>query len=920
MSPTRYRRAVLELLRSGETVIDLVRRTVRRGEQEHRLTATEARLLAYLAERPGRTVSQEELLREVWGYREGVRSRAVAHAVGRLRHKIEAEPSAPVLLLTVYGEGFRLELAAASTPQPGEAPETPPAPGPVVGLPARRPGFRGRGPELQRLVAAWKEGASLLTLWGPGGMGKTRLATEFAHRLALVHPPAEGGVIFVPLAQERRLEGVVAALAAGLGLAGGGLHGEGASRRLGAALAARGRTLVVLDNLEQVEDALAPFLLALVERAPGATVLLTTRRPRELPGATRIALPPLSGDEAVALLVAEARRVHPLWPGEAAEVDALRDAARQLDHLPLALELAAPRLPLLGPRGLAEALRARGRVLRRRGRSGRHAGMEAAIAWSWDLLTAGEREVLRQCAVFEGAFELGDAQEVVRLGEEGAGELEGCVEALVGQSLVRSLEEPGRLGLFSTIRAFVRERAPLDAEVRARHVAWARRHARAAVARSRCSAEVLPAPGARLADLRAAGAHAREAGLVEEALVLAACLDHLEAGRSTLDERRRRLEATLEATGRAPAELQAACRRALADLLRQLGELDAAEVQLDAARTGAVSRELAARVALTEGALAHQAGRLEVAAAAYERALATFEAEGIADGAGMVHTNLGLLRESQGRIEDAAAHLGRAVELLAATGLHRVRAIALVNLATLCAQRGQPGAARGHARAALALAREVGLPEREASARLTLGNLALARGEHAEAAGQFGEAARRARAFGDRRHHVLGGINQAAALLLDDALDEAEDALRDVLPLAEGGLADLALGCRGVLRRLQGFESEAAEDLARACVRSTGREGWRVLAWAHLAAARADSGSLAEAAEAAATASELAEHLDHAEGREVLDLCLGHLDLARAREREPGARERAAARLAAHPAPRGNAAVAWRLLRRALDT
>ncbi|MEV1004120.1 BTAD domain-containing putative transcriptional regulator [Nonomuraea sp. NPDC050202] len=284
----------------------------------------------------------------------------------------------------------------------------PRAPAPV---PARLPQplteLVGRDEALAELVAL-PGTARLVTLTGAGGVGKSRLALEAAHRLA---GGFDGGAYMVELSgvPAGSPTDVADAVAAALGLRdGGGAAGQG--ERIAAALGTR-RTLLVLDNCEHVVEPVAKLAELLLRAGPETRLLATSREPLGLAGEVVRPVPPLDGAAAARLFVLRAAET---GPGLTMDAGVVESICRRLDGIPLALELAAARVRSLGVRVLAERLDDRFRLLS----AGRRAGpahqrtLRAAIDWSWELLTEPERVVLRRLAVQAGGCTLEAAERV----------------------------------------------------------------------------------------------------------------------------------------------------------------------------------------------------------------------------------------------------------------------------------------------------------------------------------------------------------------------------------------------------------------------------------------------------------------------------------------------------------------------------
>ncbi|WP_079044963.1 MULTISPECIES: BTAD domain-containing putative transcriptional regulator [unclassified Streptomyces] len=313
-------------------------------------------------------------------------------------------------------------------------------------LPARLTSFIGRGGELDALAAGWGE-RRLVTLTGPGGVGKTRLALEAAETY-------EGRVHLAELASVREESTVAAAVLTALGGRGTRLWRsppvpDSASGDPFAELVehcAGRRLLLVLDNCEHVVDAAASLVQALLTRCPGVTVLATSREALGVPGEVVRPLGPLPMEMALRLL---GERGAAARPGFAMGEDegAAEEVCRRLDGLPLAIELAAARLRVLSVRQIADRLDDRFRLLTTGARTvlPRQQTLRAVVDWSWELLDASERAVLRRLAVFTGGTDLAGAEAVCA--GEGAGgareaEPEGAVDGACLPGPLESAEAP----------------------------------------------------------------------------------------------------------------------------------------------------------------------------------------------------------------------------------------------------------------------------------------------------------------------------------------------------------------------------------------------------------------------------------------------------------------------------------------------
>ena len=360
--------------------------------------------------------------------------------------------------------------------------ELPVAPAPLL----------GREGELRELAAhLGQPKAHLLTLVGPGGVGKTRLALQVAIGAATTFPD---GAAWVDLSPVRDPELVAATIAARLGVHATGL--TPLAELLAAHLAER-RLLLVLDNLEQVLPARG-LVQGLLDACPGLRILATSRVPLGLRGERVYALEPLpvppSGQEdpdaiaahaSVALFVERAREVAPRLALTAAAAVAIAAICRRLDGLPLAIELAAALVMLLPPQAMLARLvagtPARGGTLDLLAggawdRPDRQQTMRDTIAWGHDLLAPAEQALFRRLAAFVGGCTLEAAEAVCAAPEEGLDVLEGMA-ALLDKSLLVELEGEAspRLGMLETIRDYASERLELSGEsarMRQRHAAY----------------------------------------------------------------------------------------------------------------------------------------------------------------------------------------------------------------------------------------------------------------------------------------------------------------------------------------------------------------------------------------------------------------------------------------------------------------
>ncbi|MFD7167506.1 BTAD domain-containing putative transcriptional regulator [Streptomyces violascens] len=313
------------------------------------------------------------------------------------------------------------------------SPQADPEPSPLRppgNLRARLTSFVGRESDVRALHDDLRR-ERLVTLTGPGGAGKTRLAVEAADAVA---GEWGDGVWLVELAPVRDAVSLAEAVLTALGARETRLVGpaETTPRDPLAQLLAhcgRLRTLIVLDNCEQVVDAAAELVQDLLTACPDVTVLATSREPLGVPGERVMAIGPLPHESALRLFGQRGAAARPGFRADD-DPDAVTEICRRLDGLPLALELAAARLRLFTPRQIADRLDDRFRLLNTGPRTSRtlqprQQTLRAVVDWSWDLLDAPERAVLRRLAVFAGGFALPEAEAVCADPEEAGPEATG---------------------------------------------------------------------------------------------------------------------------------------------------------------------------------------------------------------------------------------------------------------------------------------------------------------------------------------------------------------------------------------------------------------------------------------------------------------------------------------------------------------
>ncbi|HEY8631452.1 MAG TPA: adenylate/guanylate cyclase domain-containing protein, partial [Gaiellaceae bacterium] len=394
-------------------------------------------------------------------------------------------------------------------------------------LPIPATPFLGREHELAEVLELLaRDGVRLLTLTGPGGMGKTRLGLQAAAEDAERYPD---GVFWVPLAAVRDPELILETAA----------HALGAKEGLAEHIADKS-LLLLFDNFEHVVDA-ADDLSDLLAACPNLRLLVTSREVLRIPSEQAYPVPPLEPKDGSELFVARARA---MLPGFVAS-QAVTELCARLEQLPLALELAAARITVLSPEQLLERLAGRLDLLRAgRGVDARQQTLRATIEWSYELLNVEEQELFVGLAVFAGGWTL-EAAEVVC-----AADLD-TLHSLVDKSLVR-VREGDRFWMLETLREYASERL----EQSARAAELRRRHAECFLALAEQAANLLETDGfersGRLVtadedNFQEAFEWAGSAGSGALGLRLASALWRFWIGRGRVAEARRRLEEFLNA-------------------------------------------------------------------------------------------------------------------------------------------------------------------------------------------------------------------------------------------------------------------------------------------------------------------------------------------------------------------------------------
>jgi predicted ATPase len=672
----------------------------------------------------------------------------------------------------------------------------------------------------------------LVTVQGPPGVGKTRLATELVHRLQM----RKVSVAFCDVTESVSARDILVGVATALGVS---------TTEVAAQLAARPLVLVI-DNAEHVAADVASFVDVWLGSAPELRVVVTTRIRLRAAGEVVFDLAPLDDEAAVGLFVERARAVRrELGGGDEA---AIRDLVRKLDGLPLAIELAAARARLFEPSQLLAKLDRSAELLE--GGPSRTKSLAAALELSYGLLSEVEQRALAQASVFRGGFTIDAAEAVIDL--DGAPVVD-ALEALVDHSLLwtRRVGTRRRLGLYLVVREFAA--AHLDAaSTRAAHERHARHFLRAG---SGWLADVVGANGpAAIASIAAdsdnlLAVHRRalaEPDRAADALDAAVILDPLLVSRGPIDHDLAILDQALAAAPHAhPRRLAALESRANAMRYVRLDEALAAYADLERAAGAAGSRYMLGR--------------------------------GIG-GKGVVKL---LLRDTSGEVElDAALAIQREV------GDKLGESISEASLGHLALYRTDLAVAREHFSRALALTVELRDPRNEAFQQGNLGLIEQECGRLLVARSAFERAIDVFRSVGDRRSEAWALANLGCVAQEQGYIDEARAIFRDTMALhldvGSRRQTGIVLSHLGRIEHWEGALDTAQELYQRALValdaaKSTAHHS---LVTAMLASVLADLG----VRDAARLAFDRAEHALRAASNHVglaaVEVLRGHLDLA----------------------------------------
>jgi predicted ATPase/DNA-binding winged helix-turn-helix (wHTH) protein len=512
------------VIRFADCELNLDRIVLRRGGEEIRVEPQVFDVLAYLVKRRGAVVRKEELLDAIWGDR-FVSESALTTRIKAVRRAVGDDGNQQLIIRTVHGKGYEfvatvVEIEESQT----DVALSPVATGTSLGV--RVQPLIGRETLLEQLAEMIVD-HRLVTLIGPGGVGKTSLAMELART---VGGQFEDGVHVVELVGVVDEDATAAALATSIDV---NLRKSSSIDDAIVDLLRPRHSLLVLDNCEHLIESVAELVARILREAPTISIVATSREPLAVAGerlwtvdplptgpkdlvASDVVLDELAEIPAVALFVARAKAADPSFVLDEAIAPLVVEICQRLDGIPLAIELAAARARAIGVAEVAHRLDQRFGVLKamRRGSDPRHRTMHDAISWSYDMLEPDERALFTALSVLAGSFDLRSAEAMAP-----GGDTLDLLTRLTERSMLAVRPQAGgstRYEMLETLREYGRTRLSdtRAAELFAAHARHFAAEARAVEAEL-CGpgeAEAIARAGSSLADLRAAQRFALELG------------------------------------------------------------------------------------------------------------------------------------------------------------------------------------------------------------------------------------------------------------------------------------------------------------------------------------------------------------------------------------------------------------------------
>jgi predicted ATPase len=668
------------------------------------------------------------------------------------------------------------------------------------------PELIGRDQDITRVLAALADDARILTLWGPGGIGKTSLA------LGIAYATDPATVVFAAVREEAPPDDVIRTIASALGAHAGRERSlEDALARVGELLAARGKVLVIIDNAETVIATVARFIVALRAVAPHARFLVTSREPLGIAAERVIDVPPLSPETAIRLLE---RRATARQPAFTASYEALAALVAKTEGIPLAIELCAARLDVFSIDELLERIAVSLDILatRRRDVDARHRTLFASIDVSYRLLDDDERRALAQLTTFAREFSLEGAEAIVDVATPAID----VVSSLLAKSLIA--RHGARFALYDSVRAFLAKTSPADEAVIRRHTRYVTERAVSAGARIdgndgfaaiadlvALEADLITianrSPLAATEPILALGALAEVRGPVASFAALAArvakealddvsigrievalgeayfLLGDLELARTTLERATQRL-----AAHGAPVSHIAAARIRLAKVALHLGDYASVEAVLGGLPDSGERQRLLGQAAYRREEPA--IGRME-----FDASLRLMRAAGDVRGEAYTISRLGYVAYEEGRFDDASSLFAESRAIFERVGDERSRGELIGCLGNVARAKGQYDDAAMRYEEAISILRRAGDRFFEAVFHMDLGITYLLTRRPARALEELARTGAVAAPLNAPLVALISGY-RVAALALTGHIDEARALAKTVQPTVSGVTRD----------------------------------------------------------------------------------------------------------------------------------